>query len=102
MKDLRSGKKMDYYLVTYDIKDSNRLQKVCKTMKNFGNHLQYSVFECYLNGINFVKMQDKLSKIIDEKEDRVIIIRLCPTCKSNILTMGNQQEYKEPSEPKIF
>ena len=37
------------YLVCYDITDDKRLRRVFKTCKNYGDHLQYSVFECDLN-----------------------------------------------------
>ena len=36
------------YLICYDISDDKRLRKVFKAMRNFGDHLQYSVFECQL------------------------------------------------------
>ena len=35
------------YLVCYDIRDDKRLRKVHKTMRDFGDHLQYSIFECH-------------------------------------------------------
>ena len=34
------------YLVCYDIRDDKRLRKVYRTMRDFGDHLQYSIFEC--------------------------------------------------------
>lgn len=34
------------YLVCYDIRDDKRLKTVYKTMRDFGDHLQYSIFEC--------------------------------------------------------
>src|SRR5438128_521139 len=34
------------YLVCYDICDDKRLKTVYKTMRDFGDHLQYSIFEC--------------------------------------------------------
>ena len=36
------------YLVCYDICDDKRLRKVFQTMRGYGDHLQYSVFECQL------------------------------------------------------
>ena len=37
------------YLVCYDISNDRRLRKVFKTCRNYGDHLQYSVFECDLS-----------------------------------------------------
>ena len=34
------------YLVCYDICEDKRLRTVYKTMRDFGDHLQYSIFEC--------------------------------------------------------
>ena len=52
------------YLVCYDICDDKRLRKVHKTMRNFGDHLQYSVFECQLTPIDLAKCQSQLNDII--------------------------------------
>ena len=37
------------YPVCYDITDDNRLRRVFKGCKNYGDHLQCSVFECDLS-----------------------------------------------------
>jgi CRISPR-associated endonuclease Cas2 len=39
------------YLVCYDVADDKRLRKVFKTMRDFGDHLQYSIFECQFTPI---------------------------------------------------
>lgn len=67
------------YIVTYDICDDKRLKKVFKEMRNFGDHLQYSVFDCVLSEKDLVVMRDKLRKLIDASEDQVLIIRLGPS-----------------------
>ena len=36
------------YLVCYDIADDKRLRKIFKLCRNWGNHVQFSVFECDL------------------------------------------------------
>jgi CRISPR-associated protein Cas2 len=64
------------YLVTYDICGPRRLRKVFKTMQAFGEHLQLSVFQCDLTPIGRIEMHAELQKIIDPKEDRVLIIDL--------------------------
>ena len=37
------------YLVCYDVCDDKRLQKIYKTMRGWGDHLQLSVFQCELS-----------------------------------------------------
>lgn len=34
-----------FIVVSYDVVDDRRRTKVMKTLKNFGAHVQYSVFE---------------------------------------------------------
>nr|MBA2436368.1 CRISPR-associated endonuclease Cas2 [Chthoniobacterales bacterium] len=53
------------YLVCYDISNDKRLRKVFKTCRNYGDHLQYSVFECDLNGSEIVKLEHELNEIIN-------------------------------------
>jgi CRISPR-associated protein Cas2 len=67
------------FLVCYDIADDKRLHKVFKTCKNYGDHLQFSVFECDLNATELTQMQSELSQIILNSEDQVLFIALGPT-----------------------
>ncbi len=66
------------YLVTYDIRDNKRLRKVFRTMRDYGDHLQYSVFECQMNPIDLAKCRHELSEIIKHDEDQVLFVNLGP------------------------
>jgi CRISPR-associated protein Cas2 len=66
------------YLVCYDISDDKRLRKVFKTMRGYGDHLQFSVFECQLTGMDLVRLRGELSKIIHHTEDQVLFVNLGP------------------------
>lgn len=39
-----------FYLISYDIPDDRRRVRVAKTLKDYGDRVQYSVFECILAG----------------------------------------------------
>lgn len=67
------------YLVTYDIRDEKRLRKVFKTMRNWGDHLQYSVFECQLNAVDLLTLKQQLKAIINAAHDQVLVIDLGPS-----------------------
>jgi len=67
------------YIVTYDICDDRRLRKVFTTMRNWGDHLQYSVFECQLTSSDMIQLRDELRKIIHHNEDQVLFIDLGPS-----------------------
>lgn len=66
------------YLVCYDISDDYRLRRVHKTMRGFGDHLQYSVFECQLTRADLARCRHLLSEIIDHREDQVLFVDLGP------------------------
>ncbi len=66
------------YLVCYDISDAKRLRRVFKTCRNYGDHLQFSVFECDLAPIEKVQFQSDLKEIINPTEDQVLFISLGP------------------------
>lgn len=66
------------YLVTYDIRDDKRLRRVYKTMRDFGDHLQYSVFECQFTPVDLARCRHELSAIINHQQDQVLFIDLGP------------------------
>jgi CRISPR-associated protein Cas2 len=66
------------FLVTYDICHEKRLAKVHKTMRGFGDHLQYSVFECRMTQTDLVRCRHRLGQIIDHREDQVLFVDLGP------------------------
>lgn len=66
------------YLVCYDICEDKRLRQVFKTMRDFGDHLQYSIFECQFTPADLVRCRHALSEIIDHREDQVLFVDLGP------------------------
>jgi CRISPR-associated protein Cas2 len=64
------------YIVTYDITEPKRLNRVCKTLKGYGDHLEYSVFECDLSDAEMVILRGRLSDIINHRDDQVLFIDL--------------------------
>ena len=67
------------YLVCYDIADDKRLRRVFKTCYNYGDHLQFSVFECDLNPSEKIELELALSTIIKYDEDQVLFVGLGPS-----------------------
>lgn len=64
------------YIVCYDISDAKRLAKVYKKMRGFGDPVQYSVFKCDLSPQEKVMLIIALNKLINNKEDRIMIINV--------------------------
>jgi CRISPR-associated protein Cas2 len=66
------------YLVCYDIANDKRLRRTFKTCRNFGDHLQFSVFECDLNPAEKIELETTLNQIIKQDEDQVLFVSLGP------------------------
>jgi CRISPR-associated protein Cas2 len=66
------------FLVCYDISNDLRLRRVHKTMRGFGDHLQYSIFECHFTPTDVVRCRHALSRIIHHTEDQVLFVDLGP------------------------
>ena len=66
------------YIVSYDIRNQKRLCRVHRAMKGFGEPVHYSVFRCDLTRLGRVEMASVLMDLIDEKEDRIMIIDMGP------------------------
>ena len=49
-------KRKHFYVVTYDIGDDKRRQKVVKLLESIGTRMNFSVFECMLTDVQYRKM----------------------------------------------
>lgn len=67
------------YVVCYDICEPKRLRKVFQTMRAWGDHLQYSVFECQLTRTDLARLRSALANVINHKEDQVLFVDLGPS-----------------------
>lgn len=64
------------YLITYDISDDKRRTSVFKTLVGQGDHVQFSVFLCALNRLEFAGLRARLGELIHDREDQVIFVDL--------------------------
>jgi len=86
---------MKKIIVTYDIRDDRRRNKVFKEMKSWGEWVQFSVFECVLLINQIDVMLRRLNRIIDTKEDSIRIYYFPMESKVTILGEGKPIEYRD-------
>ena len=85
-----------FYLVTYDISDDQRRTKVAKILEDFGDRVQYSVFEMELERPEqLAEMQHRLEKVIDQARDSVRIYFLCQGCRAKVAICGQGAVYED-------
>lgn len=61
-------------LISYDVRTSEpggarRLRRVAKVCRNFGQRVQFSVFECLVDPAQWVRLRQQLIDEIDEEAD---------------------------------
>jgi CRISPR-associated protein Cas2 len=82
-----------FVLVSYDVatKDKvgeTRLRRVAKTCKDYGQRVQYSVFECIVNPAQWAFLRDQLVQIIDEEQDSLRFYYLGSNWKRRVEHVG--------------
>jgi len=84
-----------FYLVSYDISDDRRRTKLAKTLKDYGDRVQYSVFECILKKDLVERMVVRIKEIVSEEDDNVRIYTLCGQCEKAIRIIGKGEVTKD-------
>jgi CRISPR-associated protein Cas2 len=85
-------------LVSYDVMVTSsggqkRLRKVAKACTDYGQRVQYSVFECVVDPAQWVKLKNILEKIIDEKTDSLRYYYLGANYQRRIEHIGAKPSY---------
>ena len=85
-------------VITYDVNTEDaagrrRLRQVAKQCVNYGQRVQFSVFECVADAATFAKVKNKLLGIIDPKVDSIRFYYLGNNYKNRIEQYGAKQSY---------
>jgi len=81
------------YLITYDVSTTSpagrrRLRHAAQACKDFGQRVQYSVFECLIGPSEWVLLREKLLAIINPEEDSLRIYPLDENARDRIEHFG--------------
>jgi len=93
-------------LVTYDVatKDAagrRRLRRVARLCQDYGQRVQYSVFECQVDPAQWVTLRDRLIAAIDPTADSLRFYRLGANWRSRVEHTGAKESY-DPEGPLVF
>lgn len=75
-------------VISYDIADPRRLNRVAKLLEAAGTRVQKSVFECGLTPDALIALRLRLRRIIDPAEDHILITPVCVRCRYHIQWQG--------------
>ncbi len=79
---------MNFFLVTYDISEDKRRNKTANILQDYGQRVQYSVFEVWLSASHETELRARLAKVIVEAEDSVRLYQLCANCQTKVTILG--------------
>jgi CRISPR-associated protein Cas2 len=82
-----------FVLVSYDVsttdsKGSRRLNRVAKACKDYGQRVQYSVFECIVDPGQWAVLKDRLIKEIDDEKDSLRLYYLGSNWRRRVEHIG--------------
>ncbi len=89
-----------FVLVSYDVatthKDgAKRLRQVAKTCQNYGQRVQYSVFECIVDPGQWERLKHKLIGIIDHQKDSLRFYYLGKNWRRRVEHVGAKQAFDQ-------
>lgn len=93
-------------LVTYDISTvdaggASRLRRVARACRDYGQRVQYSVFECEVDPAQWVSLKARLIGEIDKDKDSLRFYRMGTNWRSRIEHVGAKKAY-DPDDSMVF
>ena len=92
-------------LICYDVstvepKGRRRLRRVAKTCENYGQRVQFSIFECEVDPAQWVGLRQRLSDEINPEEDSLRFYFLGSNWRRRVEQVGAKKSY-DPDGPLI-
>jgi len=92
-------------LVTYDVSTETkegrrRLRRVAKLCENYGQRVQFSVFECVVDFAQWTKLRASLVREISESEDSLRFYLLGNNWRKRVEHAGSKESY-DPEGPLV-
>ncbi len=85
-----------FYSICYDISDDHRRLKIAKLLEDFGERVQYSVFEANLEREQLERLRRMAMSILDPEEDFLRIYPLCAGCAQRVEILGHGKITQDP------
>lgn len=69
-----------FIVITYDVVEDDRRNRLSKMLCDFGRMVQKSVFECVLTEKQYLDLKARLDQQIDHEVDTIRYYHLCQRC----------------------
>jgi len=91
-----------FVVVSYDIVEGKKRNKMSNLLKDYGIRVQHSVFECDLEGKYLEQLIREALQCMDPEEDSLKIYSLCQGCRSKIESYGRKRGVEEEREVMVI
>lgn len=85
-------------LICYDIREPARWREVYKIVGGCGRRVQYSIYRARLDDLQVERLRWELARVM-APEDALLIVDLCPTCATNVISRNHVEGWQEPIAP---
>lgn len=89
-----------YDVETTDPAGQRRLRRVAKTCEDYGQRVQFSVFECQVDPAQWTVLKQKLIDRINQETDSLRFYFLGANWRNRVEQVGMKKSY-DPDEPMI-
>jgi CRISPR-associated protein Cas2 len=91
---------VSYDVSTIDEGGTRRLARVAKVCKNYGQRVQYSVFECSVDPAQWTNLRHRLIKEINPETDSLRFYFLGANWRNRVEHLGAKKGY-DPDDPLV-
>lgn len=91
---------VSYDVSTVEAGGQARLRRVAKVCKDYGQRVQYSVFECSVDPARWAFLRAKLIREIDHDQDSLRFYFLGANWRNRVEHVGANKPY-DPDEPMV-
>jgi len=94
--------KQRHIIASYDISNPLRLNRVAKVMKDYGDRVLKSVFECVIDEERYKGMKKEVEDLMEREEDSVRYYFICNKCIESIEYLGKGEHFQEDDDYTII
>ena len=86
-------------LVTFDVTDDRRRYRMTQVLQDYGQRVQESVFWIDCDDELYVRMRERLARVVDRALDNVWLLPVCAGCAKRVDVMGVG---RKPEVPEYY
>lgn len=84
-----------FVVISYDIQEDKKRNRLAKKLKDFGMRVQLSVFEADVQQKEFLKLMEVLNKVELGEADSIRLYKLCAACEKGVIIWGDGEITKD-------